>query len=146
MRGLFLTLIPLLLFGGCGIFGGSSAEQEKLSGFFSRAKGYYENDRLVQALDQVDRGLEIEPDDPKFLSLKGFIFLKYAKRDPSFFEDALGQFRKAAEGGLFSSGLPRAKLGMGLALQGRGIKARDYAGKEPSPPPGGRRPRGRSSG
>jgi len=127
MRGVSLVLVPLLLLGGCGIFGGSSAKEERLSGFFSRAKGYYRNDRLQQALDQVDRGLELEPGDPKFLTLKGFIFLKYARRDPSFYDDALALFRKAAAGGLFHSGLTRAKLGLGLALLGRGIKERDYA-------------------
>ncbi len=126
MRCPSLVLVPLILLQGCGIFGGSSAERERLAGFFTRAKGYYEHDRLTQALDQVDRGLELSPEDPKFLTLKGFIFLKYAKRDPSFFEDALALFRKAAQGGLFSSGLARAKLGLGLALQGRAIKERDY--------------------
>ncbi len=127
MKGLSWFLLPLFLLGGCGIFGGTSAKEERLSGFFSRAKGYYQNDRLQQALDQVDRGLELSPGDPKFLTLKGFIFLKYARRDPSFYDDALALFRKAASGGLFSSGLTRAKLGLGLALLGRGIKERDYA-------------------
>jgi len=122
MKGFSLPLLACLLLGGCGIFGLSSEEKDRLAEFFTRAKGYYEKDRLVQALDQVDRGLEIAPEDPKFLTLKGFIFLKYAKKDPTFYEDAQILFRKAAE-----SGLSRARLGLGLAHQGLALKERDYS-------------------
>lgn len=53
----------------------STDERDQLANYQQQAKLFYEGQRFGQALGQIDRGLEIEPDDYLLNSLKGGILL-----------------------------------------------------------------------
>ena len=57
------TIPLLLLLGSCGVFGLSQEDRLSLSRYQSNAAIYWENGNLPQALDQVRRGLDLDPAD-----------------------------------------------------------------------------------
>ena len=127
IRNLTISGCAFLLVFSCGIFGSSSKEEERLSEYFFRAKKYFESGRIPQALDQVERGLELREDDEKLMTLRGFIHLEMAKRDPSWLGEALRDFKKATESGLFHEPSFEAFLGLGLTYQKMGLERRNLA-------------------
>lgn len=116
-----------LLLGGCSAFGGTDETREKLSEFLLRARTYHEAGRQRQALDQVERGLELDPKDEKLRALKGFIYLQLAREDVTYLEDALPLFEELGAASLFRSPPLEARLGLGMALQGLAQKDMAYA-------------------
>lgn len=64
----------LLLLCACSSL--SSEQRDQLANHSRNAKFYFEGGRLEQALDQVDRGLELEPDNYGLLALRGTILLR----------------------------------------------------------------------
>ncbi|MCR9244120.1 MAG: hypothetical protein NXI31_03755 [bacterium] len=69
-----LTLALLGLLSSCMSL--SSDEQAQLADFQRRAKLYWEGNRLNQALGQIDRGLEIEPEDYTLRTMQATILLR----------------------------------------------------------------------
>jgi tetratricopeptide (TPR) repeat protein len=53
-----------------------SEKQQQLANFQQTATLYYETGRYDQALRQIERGLDIEPDDYKLRAVRGMIWLK----------------------------------------------------------------------
>ncbi|MCA8952313.1 MAG: tetratricopeptide repeat protein [Planctomycetes bacterium] len=74
MRNLAVLLLACLAFGSCSSL--STEDRDRLAQFQRTAKAYWEDDRLGQALGQIERGLELEPDDYVLNTLKGAILLK----------------------------------------------------------------------
>ena len=70
------TLPLFLLLAACSSL--STEEQQQLAGFQERAARYYEmNDRhLGQAMDMIERGLAIAPDDYKLNALRAAVLLR----------------------------------------------------------------------
>ena len=73
------TLPLFLLLAACSSL--STEEQQQLAGFQERAARYYEmNDRhLGQAMDMIERGLAIAPDDYKLNALRAAVLLALAQ-------------------------------------------------------------------
>lgn len=69
------ALFPLLLL-LCACSSLSSDQRKELAGFQARAKHYWENGSLDQAMGQIEKGLALAPDDYLLGSLKGAILLK----------------------------------------------------------------------
>jgi tetratricopeptide (TPR) repeat protein len=68
-----LALLPLLLACACSSL--SSEDQAKLAGYQRRAALYFDGNRYEQAMVQIERGLELDPDDYKLNAMKGGIML-----------------------------------------------------------------------
>lgn len=77
-----LSLFALLA-SACGVFGLSTEDRANLADHQERASLYWSANRLPQALDQVRRGLEIDPHDYRLNSVKGYCLMRQAK-DPRF--------------------------------------------------------------
>lgn len=68
-----LALLPFLLACACSSL--SSEDQAKLAGYQRRAALYFDGNRYEQAMMQIERGLELDPDDYKLNAMKGGILL-----------------------------------------------------------------------
>lgn len=66
--------LPLLLLCGCTTF--SNEESKRLADAQHFATTYFEGGKLGQTLIQVERGLDIDPDDYKLNALKGSVLLR----------------------------------------------------------------------
>lgn len=64
----------LLLLCSCNSL--SHEEQQQLGSHQRNAKYYVEGGRLEQALDQIDRGLALDPDDYQLLAMRGTVLLR----------------------------------------------------------------------
>ncbi|MBX3463114.1 MAG: hypothetical protein KF830_08080 [Planctomycetes bacterium] len=64
----------LLLLASCSSL--DHEQQQLLASHQRNAKYYFEGGRLEQALDQVDRGLAIDPDDYQLQALRGTVLLR----------------------------------------------------------------------
>lgn len=89
MRPLLLSLCFLTACGGL-----SHEEERDLYRYQSQALLYWEGNKLDQAMDQVQRGLAIAPDDYKLNSLKGGILLRVGSAGGS---GALRRLQEAEE-------------------------------------------------
>jgi len=67
------ALLSVLLACACSSL--SSEDQEALAGFQRRAAIYFDGARYDQAMMQIERGLELAPDDYKLNAMKGGILL-----------------------------------------------------------------------
>jgi len=91
LRNSLYLLIPL--FAACSsLFGLSEEDATKLAAFQSNASIYWERGNVNQALDQVRRGLEIQPDDYKLLTIQAWCWLRLARTDPAMLDRAATQF------------------------------------------------------
>jgi len=77
-----LGLLSTLGVAGCGAFGLSRDDRDNLAQHQERAVLYYESYRIPQALDQVRQGLEIDGNDYKLLTVRGYCVLRQAN-DPA---------------------------------------------------------------
>lgn len=68
-----LALTTLLLACACSSL--TSEEKSQLAGYQRRAALYFDGARYDQAMDQIERGLELEPEDYKLNAMKGGILL-----------------------------------------------------------------------
>ena len=76
---------------GCGL---SRTDRLALSRYQELAQHYYGGGQLAQSWDQVQRGLEIQPDDYKLQKVAGWIRLRQAEVRPELLDDAAGWFAK----------------------------------------------------
>lgn len=73
MRRLLLLTLPLL---AAACYSTSDEDERQLSSFQRNAGLYFEAGKMGQALGLIERGLEIEPDDYKLLSMRACIHLR----------------------------------------------------------------------
>lgn len=122
-----LRYSPLLLFASCGIFGRSAQDQVALASYQRNAALYYEGGRLDQALDQVRRGLEIDPDDYKLSVIRAWCLLRKSRVEPRVFSDAAAEFDRVMRMRAEDRQGPQALLGYALVHQKLGIQERVLA-------------------
>lgn len=119
MRRSFLLLA---LLAACSSL--SSEDRQRLADFQARALLYYDRNHLVQALDQIDRGLEIEPDDYKLTSLKASVMLQLSgtatSTDHQKLDEATRLLEQVYEQRSSRNHEPHLLLSYGLALQKQG--------------------------
>lgn len=116
------SVLLLALLAACSSL--SSEDQQRLADFQARALLYYDRNHLVQALDQIDRGLEIEPDDYKLTSLKASVMLQLsgttANTDQQKLDAATRLLEQVYAQRSSSRHEPHLLLSYGLALQKQG--------------------------
>jgi tetratricopeptide (TPR) repeat protein len=116
-RLLPLLLLPACGLVSCGLFGMSDDDRNSLSRYQANAQLYYDGGNFDQALEQVRRGLEIEPDDYKLHYIRGWCFLRLVPRDPSMLQQASQQFERVMAYRAHEEHGPQALLGYGLCHQ-----------------------------
>lgn len=68
------SIVLLSLLCACSTL--SNEDRERLASHQRNAALFYDGGKLEQALGQIERGLELEPDDYKLLALKGAVLLR----------------------------------------------------------------------
>tara|TARA_R110002096_G_scaffold79217_11_gene186149 strand:+ start:304 stop:1266 length:963 start_codon:yes stop_codon:yes gene_type:complete len=128
----------LLLF-LCGCTTLSSDQLDRLEICQRNAPLYFDGGKLGQALIQVERGLEIDPDDYKLNVIKGAVLLRASERDPKKLDQATKILARVYDwrspmrhepSELFYYGLARQKqglrnLGEAIRLEDRAARAAD---------------------
>jgi tetratricopeptide (TPR) repeat protein len=128
MRPLLPILLPLLAT-SCAIFGGLSEEEQKslevyrknADDYFNRASTSNQVQGFYRSLDQIDKGLELVPDDYRLKSRRAWCFLMLGKRDPRFLTDAETAFKDVMPLRSDDDHDPRTLLGYGLTLHRLGL-------------------------
>lgn len=124
--------LPLLLLCGCTTFTNDEAKQ--LADAQQFATTFFRDGKLGQTMIQVDRGLDIDPDDYKLNALKGATLLRASLRDNKRLDEASEILEKVYEWRspmrhepyeLFYLGLARQK--QGLRHLGEAIRVEDRA-------------------
>ncbi|MGK0264461.1 MAG: tetratricopeptide (TPR) repeat protein, partial [Planctomycetota bacterium] len=127
----------LLLF-LCGCTTLSSDQLDRLEICQRNAPLYFDGDKLGQALIQVERGLEIDPDDYKLNVIKGAVLLRASERNPKMLDQATGILERVYDWRspmrhepyeLFYYGLARQK--QGLRHLGEAIRLEDRSARSP---------------
>ena len=137
------AVLPLLLL-VCGCTTLSHDESQQLASHQRNAKYYFEGGRLDQALDQIDRGLALEPDDYQLLALRGTVLLKQSGTALGTNHKLLDQATEALEAVYEMRSPyrhePYALLPFALALQKQGrrhlgeeLRLRGQASRSPHP-------------
>ncbi len=104
-----------LQLGACVSDGPQEADPvQKLAMHREFALRYYDQGELARAEQQVDKGLEIEPQDPQLLLMKGWIRQRRGTAQDIFVAERI--FRELAPGGDY-----RADLGLAEALERKGV-------------------------
>ena len=122
-------LLPLLALCSCGAFGPGSERKQQLTLHQSNAQLYVDGRQFNQALDQVRRGLEIEPDDYKLNMIRSFCLLSLAQEtnDPERLRQASEAFDKLLTLRASEKLEPKAHLGYALLQQRLGMQQRAEA-------------------
>ena len=129
----------LLLF-LCGCSTLSSEQADRLEICQRNAPLYFDGGKLGQALIQVERGLEIDPDDYKLNVIKGAVLLRASERDPKMLDQATEILERVYDWRspmrhepyeLFYYGLARQK--QGLRHLGEAIRLEERAQRAPNP-------------
>ena len=118
MRRNALPLILLL----CGCESISTEQREVLTACQRNAPIYFEGGRLGQALDQANRGLEIEPDDYKLNAIKGAILLRQSEDNPRLLDEATALLQQVFDRRYPLRHEPYVLLYYGLAQQKQGLR------------------------
>lgn len=111
----------LLLF-LCGCTTLSSDQMDRLEIYQRNAPLYFDGGKLGQALIQVERGLEIEPDDYKLNVIKGAVLLRASERDPKKLDEATEILARVYEWRSPMRHEPSELLYYGLARQKQGLR------------------------
>lgn len=99
---------------------------------------FFDGGKLPQAMIQVERGLEIDPDDYKLNVIKGAVLLRASERDPKMLDDATETLERVYDWRspmrhepyeLFYYGLARQK--QGLRHLGEAIRLEDRSARSP---------------
>ncbi len=134
------AVLLLLLLCGCSSL--SHDEQQQLSGHQRNAKFYLEGGRLDQALDQIERGLRIEPDDYQLRAMRGTVLLRQSgsslRTEHRLLDEATAILTDVYESRSPSRHEPFVLLPYALALQKQGrrrlgeeIRLRGQASRAP---------------
>lgn len=127
-------LLPLLALcslglASCGVFGLGSEKKQQLTLHQSNAQLYVDGRQYSQALDQVRRGLEIDPDDYKLNMIRSFCLLSLAQEtnDADRLRQASEAFDKLLTLRASDKLEPKAHLGYALVQQRLGMQQRSEA-------------------
>lgn len=115
MPRLLLLLLLTSSLVACGIFGLSAEEEANLTRYQRNAKTYYEGGEFERALDQIRRGLEIQPDDYRLLTISAWCMLRQSQTDPRRLQAATDAFDHLKELRPDSEQSSQARLGYGAA-------------------------------
>ena len=118
MRRNALPLILLL----CGCEYISTEQRDVLTACQRNAPIYFEGGRLGQALDQANRGLEIEPEDYKLNAIKGAILLRQSEDNPKLLDEATALLEQVFDRRYPLRHEPYVLLYYGLAQQKQGLR------------------------
>jgi tetratricopeptide (TPR) repeat protein len=135
-----MRLLPpfLCLLSACGSLSGDAAQD--LHRYQHNAQLYWDGGKLDQAVDQIERGLAIAPDDYKLQSLKAMVLLRQSQAGGTAGERRL-QESEATFQRVYATRSParherHVLLGYGMALQAQGTRnlietqrLRDAAGR-----------------
>jgi tetratricopeptide (TPR) repeat protein len=114
----------LLLLGACTTL--ATEEQDQLASHQRNAALFFDGGRLNQAMGQIERGLEIEPDDYKLNSMKGCILLRTSGSaqgtDHALLDQATEVLATQFETRSIGRHEPILLLNYGLALQKQGLR------------------------
>lgn len=130
----------LLLLCACGTL--SSEQRDQLTSHVRNAKFYYEGGRLDQALGQIERGLELDPDNYTLRTMYGTVRLRQSSSalstDHRVLDEATAVLRDVYEERSPTRHEPALLLGYALALQKQGrrhlgeeLRLRGQAGRAP---------------
>lgn len=111
----------LLLF-LCGCATLSSDQLDRLEICQRNAPLYFDGNKLGQALIQVERGLEIDPDDYKLNVIKGAVLLRASERDPKMLDQATEILERVYDWRSPMRHEPYELLYYGLARQKQGLR------------------------
>lgn len=127
-----LALLPLV---ACSST--SSQEERQLAAYQHNAKLYFENGKLDQAMQMVDRGLEIEGDNYQLRSLRAALLLEMSvqrdKTDHKLLQQALAQFESVEGERSMNRHEPYFVFYSALALQRDGMRHVGEAARLRSP-------------
>lgn len=119
----FVPLLPLLLT-ACATL--DSEQATRLAEHQRQAALYFEKQKWNQAMDQIERGLELEPEDYKLLSMKGQILLLFSGdaqgTDHKKLDEATDLLAKVYDTRSVSRHEPYLLLNYGCALQKQGLR------------------------
>ena len=135
-------LLPLLLLCACSSL--SSEEQGLLASYQQRALTFFEGNRMNQAWGQIEKGLELAPDDYKLNALKGCVLLRQSgdatSTDHRMLDEATALLTQVYGERSPSRHEPYLLLNYGLALQkqgrrhlGESIRLNGQATRTPEP-------------
>lgn len=114
----------LLLLPACSSL--ASDEQDRLASHQRNAALFFEGGRLDQAMGQVERGLELDPDDYKLNSMKGGIMLLRSGTargtDHRLLDEATAVLAKQYDSRSLSRHEPHLLLNYARALQKQGLR------------------------
>jgi len=132
----------LLLLSLCACSSLSSEERDQLAGHVRNAKFYYEGGKLEQAMGQIQRGLELEPDNYTLLTMQGTVLLRQSGSaqgtDHRMLDQATEALRAVYDMRSANRHEPSLLLTYALALQkqgrrhkGEALRLRDQATRSP---------------
>jgi tetratricopeptide (TPR) repeat protein len=133
------ALLPLLL---CACSSVSSEQRDQLALHQRNAKFYLEGNKLDQALQQIERGLEIEPDDYSLNAMRGAVLLRSSGSslgtDHRLLDEATDQLAKVYDFRSIGRHEPYLLFDYARALQkqgrrhlGEAVRLRDQATRAP---------------
>ncbi|MBL8728718.1 MAG: tetratricopeptide repeat protein [Planctomycetes bacterium] len=134
--------VLLLLLCGCSSL--THEQQQLLAGHQRNAKYYLEGGRIDQALDQIDRGLAIEPDDYQLRAMRGRVLLQQSassmSTDHQLLDEATAILADVYRSRSATRHEPFVLLPYALALQKQGrrrlgeeVRLRGQASRAPNP-------------
>jgi hypothetical protein len=106
----------------CGCTTLSSEQMDRLEICQRNAPLYFDGNKLGQALIQVERGLEIDPDDYKLNVIKGAVLLRASDRDPKMLDQATEILERVYDWRSPMRHEPYELLYYGLARQKQGLR------------------------
>lgn len=118
-----IAVLPLLCAAlpfGCTTLSGD--ERDQLAIHQRNAQLYFEGGKLQQALVQVERGLEIDPDDYKLNAIQGAVLLRAAGNDRQLLDRATAVLQKVYEWRSPRRHEPYLLLNLALAEQKQGLR------------------------
>jgi len=113
------TAVPVVLLGlltGC--MGVSSENKATADAFYNNARTYYKGRDYVRAMNQIERGLQADPDHYQLNLLEGWVLLQESRSHPELFTKALAVLDRMRGMRSESSQDYRLWLGLGQAHQG----------------------------
>ena len=136
----------LLLLSLCACTPLSTEEHDQLANHIRNAKYYYEGGRLGQAMGQIERGLELEPDNYTLLTMRGTVLLRQSgsamSTDHQLLDQATESLQAVYEMRSPDRHEPSLLLTYALALQkqgrrhkGEALRLRDQATRAPDKAP-----------
>ena len=113
----FFVLAASFAFVACASFAGPR-DTEAADSHFANAQTYYYGRDLLRSADQIERGLQHDPDHYGLNLYKGLVALRIAARNPELFEQALETFERTGRLRSKSTHEYRYFIGLGMVHQG----------------------------